>query len=574
MAARGVKFVNVSPVRHDLAVVPEASWLPIRPGSDTALIIALCHVLLTEGRYDAAFVEKYTVGFERFSAYVLGKSDGQPKSCEWASTLTDIEPSIIRNLALQMAGSRTMINVAWALQRAVQGEQPFWAMVTLAALLGQIGTPGGGFGVGYSCMNDIGAGRSLFSGPRLSQGRNPIQSFIPAARFGDMLRNPGGKFSYDGEDYVYPDVRLVYWAGGNPFHHHQDLNRLIAAWRKPETIIVHEQFWNAHAKFADIVLPATTTIERADIGSSSGDGFMIAMKQLAKPAGRALDDYAIFSMIAAKLGTEHAFTEGRTVMQWLRFLYDESRERGIESGIELPAFDVFWEIGKIEYPYDNEVRVMLQDFRRDPAKHPLSTPSGRIELFSETVAAFGYEECPGHVFWKRPEESLGSEIAQIYPLALLTNQPATRLHSQFDHGKVSQATKVNGREPITISFADAKARGIAAGDVVRVFNKRGAMLAGAVLTDAIRPGVVQIATGAWYDPAEPGEVGSLEKHGNPNVLMLDAGTSRLAQGSTAQTALVQIERWVGPIPAITAFDLPELKQAKTDGLVGAGGSNP
>jgi biotin/methionine sulfoxide reductase len=243
-------------------------------------------------------------------------------------------------------------------------------------------------------------------------------------------------------------------------------------------------------------------------------------------------------------------------MEWLSFLYEESRARATASGITLPDFDAFWDIGHIEYPRQRASEAMLEDFRADPEVNRLSTPSGRIELYSEKVASFGYEECPGYPFWKAHEEALGSRRAETYPLHMLTNQPATRLHSQFDHGKVSKASKVSEREPITINSADAKDRGIGDGDVVKVFNDRGAMLAGAVLSDGIRRGVVQVATGAWYDPVERGAVASLDKHGNPNVLSLDAGTSRLAQGSVGQTTLVEIQKWQGEIPAITAFDPP------------------
>ena len=173
--AGGVDFVNVSPVRHDIDAIGNADWIAIRPGSDIAFVLALCFVLITENLFDRAFVDKYTVGFARFSAYVLGESDGQPKSCEWAAPLTDIEAEVIRALARRMASKRTMVNVTWAIQRAIQGEQPFWGIVALASLLGQIGTPGGGFGVGYSCMNDVGSGRAEFSGPRLPQGHNAVE---------------------------------------------------------------------------------------------------------------------------------------------------------------------------------------------------------------------------------------------------------------------------------------------------------------------------------------------------------------------------------------------------------------
>jgi biotin/methionine sulfoxide reductase len=556
LARRGVEFINVSPVRDDMDTVSSAQWLAIRPGSDTAVMLSLCHVLIEEGLYNREFVATHTVGFERFADYVMGKADGQPKCCEWAAPLADCDAQALRTLARRMAAKRTLVNIAWSLQRALQGEQPFFALVALTALLGQIGTPGGGIGLGYSAFNDIGSGRNGFSGPRLPQGDNPVPDFIPVARVSDMLLNPGGRFEYDGKPYTYPDIRLVYWAGGNAFHHHQDINKLIRAWRRPEAIFVHEAYWTAQAKFADVVLPATVMVERDDIGSASGDGFMTTMKRVVQPVGEARDDYAIFAAIAGRLGDERAFTEGRSVMDWLRHLYEEGFERAESMGVKLPPFDVFWERGHIEYDWPRRPQVLLENFRADPVHHPLSTPSGRIELFSERLHAYGYEECPGHPVWHPSDEFLGGARARQFPLHMLTPQPASRLHSQYDHGKVSRDSKIAGREPMKMNSADAAARGIRHHDVVRVFNDRGAMLAGVVVTDDVRPGVVQIATGAWYDPLERGVIGTLDKHGNPNVLTPDRPSSRLGQGCAAQSTLVQVERWEGPVPDITTFDPP------------------
>ncbi len=558
LARRGVEFVNVSPIRDDMDAAPRAQWLSIRPGSDTAVMLALCHVLIDEGLYARDFVATHTVGFERFADYVMGRTDGQPKTCEWAALQADCDAEALRVLARRMAGRRTMANISWSLQRALQGEQPFFALAALTALLGQIGTPGGGIGLGYSTFNDIGSGRSEFSGPRLPQGDNPVQSFIPVARVSDMLLNPGAPFEYDGKPYRYADIRLVYWAGGNVFHHQQDINKLIRAWRRPEAIVVHEAYWTAQAKFADIVLPATVMVERDDIGSAAGDGFMTAMKRIVAPAGEARDDYAIFAAIAAKLGQERAFTEGRTVMQWLRHLYEESFGRAESLGVRLPPFDEFWARGHLEYERPQQARALLKEFRADPVAHPLGTPSGRIELFSERLHGYGYEECPGHPVWHPSDEFLGDARARQFPLHMLTPQPAFRLHSQYDHGKMSRDSKIHGREPMRMNPVDAAARGIRHHDVVRVFNDRGAILAAAVLSDAVRPGVVQIATGAWYDPLERGMPGTLDKHGNPNVLTPDRPSSRLGQGCAAQSTLVQVERWDGALPPITAFDPPPM----------------
>jgi biotin/methionine sulfoxide reductase len=185
---------------------------------------------------------------------------------------------------------------------------------------------------------------------------------------------------------------------------------------------------------------------------------------------------------------------------------------------------------------------------------PLPTPSGRIELCSPAIAAFGYDDCPPHPTWLEPYERLGTPAAERHPLHLVSNQPSARLHSQYDHSDASLATKVAGREPLRIHPDDAAARGVAGGDVVRVFNDRGACLAGAVISDAVMPGVVQLSTGAWYDPDEDG----MCRHGNPNVLTRDKGTSRLAQGPTAHTCLVEVERFDGPVPPVRAFEPPEL----------------
>jgi biotin/methionine sulfoxide reductase len=280
------------------------------------------------------------------------------------------------------------------------------------------------------------------------------------------------------------------------------------------------------------------------------------MKQAIAPVGEARDDFAIFSDLADRFGTRESFTEGRTAFEWLRHIYDKARERANPRVLEWPSFDEFWRRGYLETPEAQTPTVIFEEFRMNPDANPLPTPSGRIEIFSEKIASYNYADCPGHPTWMEPAEWLGSAIARTYPLHLLTTQPGTRLHGQMDMGRVSQQSKVAGREPMRINRADAEARGIGDGDVVRVFNNRGAILAGAVLTEDIRPGVIQISTGAWYDPLEPGTIGSLDKHGNPNVLTLDKGTSRLAQGPSAQTTLVQVEKFVGDPPPVSAFETP------------------
>jgi biotin/methionine sulfoxide reductase len=554
--AAGVKFCNISPMRDDAAAFLEAEWIAPRPHSDTALMLALAHTLIVEGLHDADFLARYCAGFNRFHDYLLGAEDGVAKSADWAASLSEISADKIRELARRMAASRTFINVNWSLQRSDHGEQPIWAAIALAAVLGQVGLPGGGFGFGYGSMEGLAGLQQDAPLPTLSLGRNPMRSFIPVARIADLLLNPGQPFQYDGQDLVYPDIDLVYWCGGNPFHHHQDINRLIRAWRLPSTIVVHDPWWTATARHADIVLPTTTTLERDDIGASARDRFIIAMKRAIEPVGEARDDFAIFGDLAERFGTRASFAEGRSAIQWLRHIYEEARKRANPRVLEWPDFDEFWKRGYLEIPEASTPHVLFEQFRMNPDSNPLPTASGRIEIFSEKIASYNYADCPGHPTWFEPAEWLGSATAREYPLHLLTTQPQTRLHGQMDMGRVSQRSKVAGREPMRINRGDADARGIRDGDVVRVFNERGALLAGAIVTDDIRPGVIQISTGAWYDPLEPGTIGSLDKHGNPNVLTLDKGTSRLAQGPSAQTALVEVEKYVGEPPPVSPFKPP------------------
>ena len=554
--AAGVKFCNISPIRDDVAAQLSAEWIAVRPHADTALMLALTHTLIVEGLYDADFVARYCAGFERFREYLLGNEDGVAKSADWAAKLSEISADRIRKLAREMSAARTFIIVNWSLQRADHGEQPIWAAIALAAALGQVGLPGGGFGFGYGSMEGLAGLKQDSPLPTLPLPRNPINSFIPVARISDLLLNPGQAYHYDGRALTYPKIELVYWCGGNPFHHHQNINRLIRAWRKPSTIIVHDPWWTATARHADIVLPATTTLERDDIGASARDRFIIAMHRAIAPQGEARDDFAIFLDLAQRLGVAESFSGGLSQDEWLRHIYDVARAAAAGRGLTWPEFDEFWSRGYVEIPEVTSPPVLFRNFREDPDSHALPTPSARIEIYSEKIASYGYADCPAHPSWIEPAEWLGSPIASKYPLHLLTTQPSSRLHGQMDMGRISQQSKVAGREPMRISQVDAESRGIRDGDLVRVFNDRGATLAGAVVTDDIRPGVIQIATGAWYNPEQPGIIGSLDKSGNPNVLTLDKGTSSLAQGPSAQTTLVQVEKYKGFAERVTAFEPP------------------
>jgi biotin/methionine sulfoxide reductase len=555
----GVAFVVVTPNRGDVPDFLQAQWVPIRPNTDTAMMLGMAHTLLSEQRHDAGFLARYCTGFEAFSRYLLGADDGVAKDAQWAEAICGVPADTIRDLARRAAAVRSLITCAWSLQRAHRGEQPYWAAITLAAMLGGIGLPGGGFAFGHGSGNGVGAPRADVPGPETVAPLNPARRGIPVARIADMLCAPNTEYEFNGHRAKYPDIHLVYWAGGNPFHHHQDLNRLQRAWQKPDTIIVHDCWWTPTARRADIVLPATTSLERNDVGGSTRDNFLLAMHQAIAPVGQARNDFDIFRELAGRLGYEAAFTEGRDEMAWCQFVYDRVRTGAARKGVDLPGFQQFWAEGFVELPPPaRRDFVLFEDFRADPDNHRLKTPSGKIEIVSDEIAKLGYQDFPPHPAWLPPAEWLGSaEAQQDFPLHLITNQPSVRLHSQMDPGPVSAAAKIAGREPIRISTADAARRQIRNGDAVRVFNARGACLAGAIVDDGIMPSVAVMATGAWIDQSD----GEPERHGNPNVLTLDVGTSRLTQGSSAQTALVEIERWTGPLPPVRSLTPPEIVEA-------------
>lgn len=222
----------------------------------------------------------------------------------------------------------------------------------------------------------------------------------------------------------------------------------------------------------------------------------------------------------------------------------------------MPPFDDFWAAGGVRLPKAEQGVVMLGAFRQDPKANALPTPSGLIEIYSERIAGFGYTDCPGYPVWLEPTEWLGAKLAERFPLHMISDQPFTKLHSQLDFSDVSLSNKIQQREPVLLNPQDAHERGIAQGDMVRVYNDRGQCLAGARLSDALRPGVIKLSTGAWWDTECPGDVSSLDRHGNPNTLTRDQGASRLSQGCAAQSCLVQIERWTYAVPAMRAFEVP------------------
>ena len=436
----GTKFINISPNANDSAKFLNAKQISIIPNTDTALMLSLAYVLILSDKYDHRFIENYTNGFNDFKSYVLGKKNNQPCTPEWASNITSIPVETIKWLAEEITKNKTMISISWSLQRASAGEQPLWMGITLASMLGHIGTEGGGIGFGYSSVNSTGDVFKKIPWKSLPQGKNKIKDFIPVARITDMLERPNEFFQYDGSKLKYPNIKLIYWAGGNPFHHHQDLNRLVKAWQIPKTVIVNEIWWNAQARHADIILPANTALERDDIMLNPRDPTIIANKKAIPSVGQSKSDFEIFSSLAKKLGFENSFTENKSELEWIKYLWNESKKISAKMDLELPEFNQFWENGFFEVPIEKTKKIMFKEFRDNPIKNPLNTPSGKIEITSNIIKNFNLKNCKGHPVWIEPYEWLGKK--DNFPLHLISNQPEFRLHSQLDSAEYSLKSKI------------------------------------------------------------------------------------------------------------------------------------
>ncbi|EHY8553414.1 trimethylamine-N-oxide reductase TorA, partial [Vibrio parahaemolyticus] len=548
-----INVLSVDPVKNKTQRYLENDHLYINPMTDVAFMLAVAHVLYNENLYDKKFIDTYCLGFEEFIQYVQGKTkDKVEKTPEWAAAICGVKADKIREFARMLVSGRTQILMGWCIQRQEHGEQPYWAAAVVAAMVGQIGLPGGGISYGHH-YSSIGVPSTGFAGPggfprNLDQGMKPkwdnndfngYSRTIPVARWIDCLLEPGKEINYNGGKVKLPDFKMMVISGCNPWHHHQDRNRMKKAFRKLQTVVTIEFAWTATCRFSDIVLPACTQWERNDIdvyGSYSNKG-LIAMHRLVDPLFQSKPDFQIMSELTQRFGRREEYTRGMSEMEWIESLYNDCKKAN-EGKFEMPEFNEFWEKSVLDFG-EGKPWVRHADFRKDPELNPLGTPSGFIEITSRKIGRYGYEHCQEHPMWfEKSERSHGGPGSDKYPFWLQSCHPDKRLHSQMCESEEFRATyAVQGREPVYINPIDAKAKGIKDGDLVRVFNGRGQLLAGAVLTDSYPRGVIRIEEGAWYGPLNEKE-GAICTYGDPNTLTQDIGSSELAQATSANTCIV------------------------------------
>jgi len=563
LAKSGKRFIMIDPQRSATAIEFGAEWIAPVPNTDVTLMLGMAYALQEAGLENKEFLDEYTTGYKKFLPYLLGTTDGIPKTPEWAESICQVKAEKIRELAKLVAVNPSLLLSGWSMQRADHGEQPPWMLVTLASMIGQIGLPGRGYSMGHN-YPDSGASYGLApTVPYLDYGDYPdnAPALIPASRTTDAILNPGKVIDFNGGKVIYPEIKMIFNEYGNPQCRHQERAKMIKAWKIPETIVTHEICWTASAWMADIVLPVCTALERNDIDSDSVGTLITPIKAAIEPLYESKEPFTIFTEIARALDIEEEFTMGKTAMELIEESYETARKRAKDTGIDMPVFKEFWDKGEpIEFPIDEKELDFVQhgEFREDPLLEPLGTASGKIEIYCKNIEKMGYEDCGPHPRWYEPFEYLGSPIAKKYPLHMVSPHPRYRLHSQYNQCKsLRDIYNVSGHEPVTINTKDAKTRNIKDGDVVRVFNDRGQTLAGARVTDNIRPSVISLCEGGWYDPVDKGEPGSLCKYGHANTLVKDKPTSSLSQSCNANSALVQIEKYSGKIPTVTAFEAPK-----------------
>jgi anaerobic dimethyl sulfoxide reductase subunit A len=558
----GARVVCIDP-RHSLSAASLADeWIAIRPGTDTAMLSAMAYVMLTEHLYDAEFVRTHCVGFdasqmpvedaESYSDYILGCRDGIPKTPQWAEAITAVPAETIARIAREYATLKpSVLYQGYGMQRRAYGEQVVRAGCVLAAITGNVGVRGGwASGLGLQAPDGGGLWTVFPAGENLVKASLPVFLWTEAVLRGKSMTSADG---IRGAERLDNDIKLIYAVATNCLiNQHADVNRTTEILRdesKVEFIAVQDNFLTPSGRFADIILPACTQFETWGVedGWKYGDEVILQPK-LVEPLGETKSDYRICAELAERLGIGAAFTEGRDEKGWVEYCLNEFRRIRFP---ELPTLEEFLEQDLGAWTRAaTEPAIAFADFRRDPERYPLKTPSGKIEIFSKQLFERDnpqeippipkyIQEWESPFVRSKPSEEISvhpcSSVAE-FPLQAIGHHTLHRVHSTHDNNDWLEEAFP---QRVFINPIDAAVRGIQDGDEVKVYNARGALILPCRLTPRIMPGVVDIPQGAWYEPDENG----VDRGGCVNMLTSHHWTP-FAFSNTQQTIMVEVERTV------------------------------
>lgn len=530
----GSRMIAVEPRYTDTAAVLADQWIPINPGTDTAMMLAMAHVMISEDLHDRGFLDNYTVGFDKFAASVMGKEDGIAKTPGWAEAICGVPADAITALAREYAGAKpAALMDCQGPARSQMGEQYNRCAMTLCAMTGNVGKPGGSAGGGLMGLPIA----HMFRMPGIPPGKNPSEQGGPRIAGTLDIRDRVTKRIHinklwdgilEGKAGGYPaDIKIAWSMGNNYLNQTGNANKGARALASLEFFAVNELFITAQARYADLLLPVTSAAERSDLTRPwpSGPYFCFSNRAI-EPVGECKSDLEICGLLAERLGLPefNPFTEEGI----LRTFWENSPDLSEH----IKDFEEFKRKGVHRVRLAKPI-VAFQRQIEDPENHPFDTPSGKIEIYSQRVADMNKPDCPPIPKYIPVREGVEDPLKEQYPLQLLTPHPKNRVHSEMF--KVEWLREVDPHRA-WIHPEDAAARGITDGDRVHVFNQRGRVAITAWVTQRIKPGVICIFEGAWYQPDENG----VDQGACANTLTRDEYSCGGA--AVLNTSLVQLEK--------------------------------